>query len=59
MSKAVKKHFTYLEYAKQREGEPLSVFIKRWKIAMGEIRPVDDGTALNLLLSSLRAGALY
>ncbi|XP_031131714.1 uncharacterized protein LOC116033101 [Ipomoea triloba] len=59
MSKTVKKHFTHLENAKQREGEPLSVFIERWKIAMTEIDPVDDATAINLLLASLRARNMY
>ncbi|XP_031099717.1 uncharacterized protein LOC116003918 [Ipomoea triloba] len=59
MSKTVKKHFTHLENAKQREEEPLSVFIERWKIAMTEIDPIDDATAINLLLASLRAENLY
>lgn len=59
MSKTVKNHFSHLENAKQREGELLSVFIERWKIAMSKIESVDDGTKMNLLLSSLRAGNLY
>ncbi|XP_031096983.1 uncharacterized protein LOC116001234 [Ipomoea triloba] len=59
MSKTVKKHFSYLENAKQLDGEPLSVFIERWNKEMAEIEPVDDVTATNLLLNSLRAGNLY
>lgn len=59
MSKAVKKHFTYLDKSKQREGEPSLVFIERWKIAMGEIELLDDGTVINVLHASLRAGSLY
>ncbi|XP_031101916.1 uncharacterized protein LOC116005819 [Ipomoea triloba] len=59
MSKTVKKHFLHLENAKQLDGEPLSVFIERWNKEMAEIEPVDDVTATNLLLNSLRAGNLY
>lgn len=59
MSKAVKKHFTYLEKSEQREEEPSSVFIERWKIAMGEVEPLDDGTVINVLHASLWAGSLY
>ncbi|XP_031120929.1 uncharacterized protein LOC116024169 [Ipomoea triloba] len=59
MAKTVKKHFSHLENAKQLDGEPLSVFIERWNKEMSEIEPVDDVTATNLLLNSLRAGNLY
>ncbi|XP_031097005.1 uncharacterized protein LOC116001256 [Ipomoea triloba] len=59
ISNAAKKHFTSLEKAKQREGESLTLFSERWKAAMAEIEPVDDRTAVNLLLYALRAGPLY
>ncbi|XP_031108620.1 uncharacterized protein LOC116013103 [Ipomoea triloba] len=59
VSRAAKKHFTSLEKAKQREGESLTLFSERWKVAVAEIEPVDDRTAVNLLLSALRAGPLY
>ncbi|XP_031120299.1 uncharacterized protein LOC116023437 [Ipomoea triloba] len=59
ISRAAKKHFTSLEKAKQREGESLTLFSERWKAAVAEIEPVDDCTAVNLLLSALRAGPLY
>ncbi|XP_031131760.1 uncharacterized protein LOC116033140 [Ipomoea triloba] len=51
ISKAAKKHFTSLEKDKQREGESLTLFSERWKAG--------KTTAINLLLSALRAGALY
>ncbi|XP_031096907.1 uncharacterized protein LOC116001157 [Ipomoea triloba] len=59
ISRTAKKHFTSLEKAKQREGESLTLFSERWKAAVAEIEPVDDRTAVNLLLSVLRAGPLY
>ncbi|XP_031120334.1 uncharacterized protein LOC116023472 [Ipomoea triloba] len=59
MSKTMRKHFTQLEFAKQREGEHLSAFVERWKSAMAKIEPLDDRTAINLLLASLSAGPLY
>ncbi|XP_019178823.1 PREDICTED: uncharacterized protein LOC109173956 [Ipomoea nil] len=64
-SKEVRKHFTYLEKAKQLEGESLTDFLVKWKAAIGEVEPLDDRTAINVLHSNLpydsspRAGALY
>ncbi|XP_019176264.1 PREDICTED: uncharacterized protein LOC109171648 [Ipomoea nil] len=58
-SKEVRKHFTYLEKAKQLEGESLTDFLIKWKAAIGEVEPLDDRTAINVLHSNLRAGALY
>ncbi|XP_019192760.1 PREDICTED: uncharacterized protein LOC109187067 [Ipomoea nil] len=58
-SRVVRKHFTYLEKAKQLEGESLTDFLIKWKAAIGEVEPLDDRTAINVLHSNLRAGALY
>ncbi|XP_019157952.1 PREDICTED: uncharacterized protein LOC109154675 [Ipomoea nil] len=57
-SKTVRKHFMYLEKAKQLEGESLSDFLVKWKAPIGEVDPMDDLTAINMLHSSLRAGVL-
>ncbi|XP_019161009.1 PREDICTED: uncharacterized protein LOC109157613 [Ipomoea nil] len=58
-SKEVRKHFTYLEKAKQLEGKSLTDFLVKWKAVIGEVEPLDDRTAINVLHSNLRAGALY
>ncbi|XP_031099713.1 uncharacterized protein LOC116003912 [Ipomoea triloba] len=58
-SKAVRRHFTYIEIAKEEEGETLAEFLVKWKSAVGEVEPMDDRTAINVLHSSLRAGPLY
>ncbi|XP_019178869.1 PREDICTED: uncharacterized protein LOC109174032 [Ipomoea nil] len=58
-SKAVRKHYMYLEKAKQLEGDNLIDFLSRWKIAIGEIEPMDDLTAIHMLHMSLSAGDLY
>ncbi|XP_019156903.1 PREDICTED: uncharacterized protein LOC109153491 [Ipomoea nil] len=59
MSRTVRKHFTHLEAAKQLQGESLADFLVKWKNAIGEVEPMDDRTAINVLHYSLRAGALY
>lgn len=58
-SKAVQRHFTYLEIAKQDEGESLADFSIKWENAVDEVEPMDDRTPINVLHSSLRVGALY
>ncbi|XP_019159374.1 PREDICTED: uncharacterized protein LOC109156045 [Ipomoea nil] len=58
-SKIVCKHYMYLEKAKQLEWESLIEFLGRWKIAIGEVEPMDDLTAIHMLHTSLRAGDLY
>ncbi|XP_019160709.1 PREDICTED: uncharacterized protein LOC109157263 [Ipomoea nil] len=58
-SRTVRKHFTHLEAAKQLEGESLTDFLVKWKNAIGEVEPMDDRTAINVLHYSLRAGTLY
>ncbi|XP_019171002.1 PREDICTED: uncharacterized protein LOC109166509 [Ipomoea nil] len=58
-SRTVRKHFTHLEAAKQMEGESLTNFLVKWKNAIGEVKPMDDMTTINVLHYSLRAGAQY
>ncbi|XP_019150321.1 PREDICTED: uncharacterized protein LOC109147137 [Ipomoea nil] len=58
-SKTIRKHFMYLENAKQLEGKSLSNFLLKWKSAIGEVEPMDDLTAIHMVHSSLQAGHLY
>jgi len=55
-SKAAWRHFTYLEVAKQKEGETLTDFLTKWKNSIGEVEPMDDRMTINVLHWSLRVG---
>lgn len=46
-SKAVRRHFTYLEIANQKERETLMDFLIKWKNTVREVEPMDDRTAIN------------
>ncbi|XP_019160889.1 PREDICTED: uncharacterized protein LOC109157437 [Ipomoea nil] len=58
-SKVIWKPYMYLEKAKQLEGESLTDFLVKWKVAVGEVEPMDDLTAIHMLHISLRASYLY
>ncbi|XP_019197163.1 PREDICTED: uncharacterized protein LOC109191031 [Ipomoea nil] len=58
-SKVIRKPYMYLEKAKQLERESLTEFIVKWKAAVGEVKPMDDLTAIHMLHISLWADYLY